>query len=49
MCVSEPVWSQDFKNVIRMYFCAMPRNADNRNLKNDVIHGYGFGAICLTK
>ena len=32
-----------------MYFCAMPRNAKNRNLKNDVINGYGFGAVCLPK
>ena len=23
-----------------MYFCAIPRNTENRNFKNDVIHGY---------
>ena len=31
------------------YFCAVSKNAQNLNLKNDVVHRYGFWAICLPK
>ena len=31
------------------YFFAMSRNTQNRSLKNYVINGYGFWAICLQK
>ena len=31
------------------YFCAMPSNAQNNGLKNDVINWYDFWVICLPK
>ena len=48
MCFSEPVWSQDSKKC-NFYCCAMSKNAQNRSLKNDVINGYRFWAMCLPK
>ena len=48
MRVSEPVWSQDSKNVIFLSErCLEMLKVAVR--KNDVISGYGFWAICLPK
>ena len=47
ICVSEPVWSKDSKNVIfSVRYLEIHKNAF---WKNDVINGHGFWAICLPK
>ena len=48
MRVSEPVWSQNSKKC-HFYFCAMSRNAENRNIKMTSSTDTGFWAICLPK